>query len=534
MRVADEPGVCDRVDAVGHDPHEVVDVVDLRQIVHQCWAGDSGCHKSPVQRLVGEVDVTVHGALTVAGQYRAEHQFGAVAKPERYRRDERGQTLANRADEPLHDARNVYHPGERVAVADPASQRFGCRNGRGPRDVAQEGNLADDHPGHHLLDDHDVVVADVLDLSSTGRDEQEGKGPLTLPHEHLAGGGVQGQKTRGQWHQIRCRTSFEDVHSGEFIGAQADQFGHWETLDNSHMPATRRDRIAMNVTPWSRFNATQVMASSRAPARTRQEPPGVRQKRGARQTPGMDIGDDPLERTRGLLETTASVRHGFLDVLGASMSSPVPTLAQRAMNSPFVAAVYERMWRPVSFYLASGITTRAEQRRACEALRISGSKKLLDIACGPGNFTAELAKRLSAGGLAVGFDISEPMLTRAVLDNSGPRTCYLRGDAHHLPFGDETFDAVCCFGALYLMPEPFQVANEMVRVLKPGGRAAILTTCALGEPPIRRAMAVGASLIGLRMFERSAFVDLFSSAGLVDIEQHTQRALQFVAAGKLA
>ncbi|MBV9350630.1 MAG: methyltransferase domain-containing protein [Mycobacterium sp.] len=248
----------------------------------------------------------------------------------------------------------------------------------------------------------------------------------------------------------------------------------------------------------------------------------------------MDISDDPLERTRGLLETTASVRHGFLDVLGASMSSPVPTLAQRAMNSPFVAAVYERMWRPVSFYLASGITTRAEQRRACEALRISGSKKLLDIACGPGNFTAELAKRLSAGGLAVGFDISEPMLTRAVLDNSGPRTCYVRGDAHHLPFGDETFDAVCCFGALYLMPEPFQVANEMMRVLKPGGRVAILTSCAPEQPPIRRAMAVGASVIGLRMFERSAFVDLFSSAGLVDIEQHTQRALQFVAAGKAA
>ena len=43
-------------------------------------------------------------------------------------------------------------------------------------------------------------------------------------------------------------------------------------------------------------------------------------------------------------------------------------------------------------------------------------------------------------------------------------------------------------------------------------------------------MAVGAGVIGVRMFERSAFVDLFSSAGLVDIEQHTQRALQFVTA----
>jgi hypothetical protein len=34
------------------------------------------------------------------------------------------------------------------------------------------------------------------------------------------------------------------------------------------------------------------------------------------------------------------------------------------------------------------------------------------------------------------------------------------------------------------------------------------------------------------MFDRTAFVDLFSSAGLVDVEQQTQRALQFVGAGK--
>ena len=52
---------------------------------------------------------------------------------------------------------------------------------------------------------------------------------------------------------------------------------------------------------------------------------------------------------------------------------PVPTFAQRAMNSALVATVYERLWRPVSFYLASGVTTGAEQRRAAEALRLSGA-----------------------------------------------------------------------------------------------------------------------------------------------------------------
>jgi ubiquinone/menaquinone biosynthesis C-methylase UbiE len=168
----------------------------------------------------------------------------------------------------------------------------------------------------------------------------------------------------------------------------------------------------------------------------------------------MTLGDDALERTRGLLTTTASMRHGFLDVLSAATPAPVPTLAQRAMNSPFVATVYERLWRPVSFYTASGITTGAEQRRAAQELRLSEADRLLDVACGPGNFTRALSNQMPDDGLAGGFDISEPMLSRAVLDNSGERTCYFRGDDRVLPFDDQMSYAVCCFGALYLMPEP--------------------------------------------------------------------------------
>lgn len=246
----------------------------------------------------------------------------------------------------------------------------------------------------------------------------------------------------------------------------------------------------------------------------------------------MNARQDPLELTRGLLDRDAVLRRGFLDVLGESTNSPAPTFAQRAMNSPFVATVYERLWRPTSFYLASGVTTRAEQRRATQALRVSSAARLLDVACGPGNFTATLARQLPAQSLAVGFDISEPMLTRAVLDNSGPQTCYVRGDARQLPFGDETFDAVCCFGALYLMPEPFRIAHEMIRVLQPGGRIAILTSYSGQTAPIRHALSATATLIGLTMFDRDTFVDLFSSAGLVDVEQQTQRALQFVTATK--
>lgn len=47
-------------------------------------------------------------------------------------------------------------------------------------------------------------------------------------------------------------------------------------------------------------------------------------------------------------------------------------------------------------------------------------------------------------------------------------------------------------------------------------------------------MTVAARSIGLTVFGRHAFIDLFSSAGLVDIEQQTQRAVQFVVAAKPA
>lgn len=246
----------------------------------------------------------------------------------------------------------------------------------------------------------------------------------------------------------------------------------------------------------------------------------------------MIDNQDRLELTRSLLDRDATLRHGYLDVLGESTAAPVPTFAQRAMNSALVAALYEGLWRPTSFYVASGVTTRAEERRAAGALQLRGATRLLDVACGPGNFTGPLAERLSTGSLAVGFDISEPMLTRAVADNSGPRTCYVRGDARDLPFGDETFDAVACFGALYLMPEPFGVAQEMIRVLRPGGRIAILTSYSGQPPPLNFALNTGARLIGLTMFDRRAFVDLFTSAGLVNVEQQTQRALQFITAAK--
>ncbi|WP_067463511.1 class I SAM-dependent methyltransferase [Nocardia amamiensis] len=208
-------------------------------------------------------------------------------------------------------------------------------------------------------------------------------------------------------------------------------------------------------------------------------------------------------------------------------------LARKTMNAPALAAVYERAWRPTVFYLASGRTTAADRRDAVATLRLRGPQKVLDIACGPGNFTKYLSESLSGDGYAVGVDYSAPMLARAVTDNAGSRVGYLRGDARTLPFADEAFDAVCCFGALYLIPDPLTATLEMIRVLAPGGRIAI-TTSHRADNPIGDMSRVIGGWSGLRVFDTKTFPTLFADNGLVEIDQRIHRMLQYVSATKPA
>ncbi|MEV6277545.1 methyltransferase domain-containing protein [Nocardia sp. NPDC051832] len=208
-------------------------------------------------------------------------------------------------------------------------------------------------------------------------------------------------------------------------------------------------------------------------------------------------------------------------------------LARRAMNHPALAAVYERAWRPAAFFAASGRTMDTDRRDAVRQLRLGGSQKVLDIACGPGNFTRYLSNTLSGNGFAVGLDYSQPMLARAVSDNTGPRVGYLRGDAARLPFADGTFDAVCCFGALYLIPDPITATREMARVLAPGGRIAISTSHRDNSAFGQVSKVVG-GWSGLRVFDSATFPGLFAELGLVEVEQQVHGLLQYVSATRPA
>lgn len=206
------------------------------------------------------------------------------------------------------------------------------------------------------------------------------------------------------------------------------------------------------------------------------------------------------------------------------------SLAQRAMQHPLLAPVYERVWRPGWWLVAMGFDLPhllRERRQAVAALRLRPGHRVLDVACGPGGFTAAYADAVGPDGLAVGVDLSRPMLERAVVAHPGP--AYLLGSGHALPFSDRTFDAVACYGALYLIPEPLAVLDEVVRVLRPRGRVAIMTSEAPGWLPPRLAAAAERAT-GLHAFAPDVIPGRLRSLGLTEDAHERHGLFQYVAA----
>lgn len=106
----------------------------------------------------------------------------------------------------------------------------------------------------------------------------------------------------------------------------------------------------------------------------------------------------------------------------------------------------------------------------------------LDVACGTGDMVLELLKQ---GADVTGVDLSEEMMAVAKRKTAGWQPAYQVADAEHLPFGDASFDAVTCAFGVRNFVHLEQGLGEMVRVLKPGGRMAILELATPDSPFIR-------------------------------------------------
>jgi trans-aconitate 2-methyltransferase len=103
-----------------------------------------------------------------------------------------------------------------------------------------------------------------------------------------------------------------------------------------------------------------------------------------------------------------------------------------------------------------------------QALEVRGSEQVLDVGCGDGRITTEIARRVP-DGYVVGVDASSNMIELASRQ-TGPNLRFEVADARSLPFHHE-FDLVVSFNALHWIHEQDLALASIHRSLKPGGTA---------------------------------------------------------------
>ena len=124
---------------------------------------------------------------------------------------------------------------------------------------------------------------------------------------------------------------------------------------------------------------------------------------------------------------------------------------------------------------AFGAVARQTVAAMLDAACVTRGMRVLDVCCGPAMLSAGALER---GAEATGLDFSLEAVELA--RNLVPNGHFERGDAQALPYPPESFDAVLCGYGLMHLPEPAAALREMLRVLRPGGRAAVSVWDAAG------------------------------------------------------
>jgi ubiquinone/menaquinone biosynthesis C-methylase UbiE len=139
-------------------------------------------------------------------------------------------------------------------------------------------------------------------------------------------------------------------------------------------------------------------------------------------------------------------------------------------------------------------------------LRPDTGERILEIGPGTGYYTLDLARWVGEAGSIDIFDIQQEMLDHTMqrageqgLINLTP----IRGDAQHLPYDDESVDAVVLTTVLGEIPDQERALAEVARVLRPGGR--LIVGELMGDPHYVApgALRRRAETAGLRLEERN-------------------------------
>jgi arsenite methyltransferase len=215
------------------------------------------------------------------------------------------------------------------------------------------------------------------------------------------------------------------------------------------------------------------------------------------------------------------VSKGYLDLLGNRPEAAAPQKNTGAIQAAWASGLGSMLYDNAQAFARKLVSA---WQLPIEWLNIPTGGVALDVGSGPGNVTAALARAAGPDGLALGVDISEPMLARAVSAEAGPDVGFLRADAQQLPFRDETFDAAVSLAVLQLIPTPATTLSEIVRVLKPGGRMAIMVPTAGRGGELLRRLPSG----GVHFFTEDEIGDGLEDLGLVGVRTKTLGNIQWV------
>lgn len=202
----------------------------------------------------------------------------------------------------------------------------------------------------------------------------------------------------------------------------------------------------------------------------------------------------------------------------------------------------ESMWRDTATAdaeRARDLAARLERRAKAEdevaardaylsLLDIAAGERVLDVGCGSGAVTREIARRVGSGGLAVGLDPSPALLAvaRELAREAGlgDRVEFREGDALRLGFPDGSFDAVVCVTVLSHVPSGEAAIPELVRVLRPGGRLGVFDLdtdmTAFTHPDralTRRIVAAASDATAVNGWLVRHLPFLFQRAGIVEV-----------------
>ena len=154
---------------------------------------------------------------------------------------------------------------------------------------------------------------------------------------------------------------------------------------------------------------------------------------------------------------------------------------EQGQSAASVAEIYEQYMVPAAFALWAA--------DLLALLALQPGSRVLDVACGTGIVARMAAPHMGATGVVVGLDLHGGML--AVAREQEPTGVWVQGSATALPFATAAFDVVVCQQGVQFFPDRLAALQEMYRVLRPGGRVALVVWGALDHNPGHAALAQG-------------------------------------------